>query len=50
MTPNKFTAGTGMALSTIWSHKLRSLLTVLGVILGVSLIGTGLQQWRTAND
>lgn len=23
---------------------------LLGVILGVSLIGTGLQQWRTAND
>jgi putative ABC transport system permease protein len=31
-----------MALSTIWQHKLRSLLTVLGVIIGTStIIGVG---------
>ncbi|MCP5110419.1 MAG: FtsX-like permease family protein, partial [bacterium] len=39
---NKFTSSAGMAMATIWSHKLRSLLTVLGVIIGTStIIGVG---------
>ena len=42
MTVSTFTFGAGMALSTIWQHKLRSLLTVLGVIIGTStIIGVG---------
>ncbi|MCW5977452.1 MAG: ABC transporter permease [Bryobacteraceae bacterium] len=42
MTFSTFKFGAGMALSTIWSHRLRSLLTVLGVIIGTSaIIGVG---------
>ncbi len=37
-----FRAAASMALGTIWEHKLRSLLTVLGVIIGTStIIGVG---------
>jgi len=42
MTGNRFAAGATMALWTICSHRLRSLLTVLGVIIGTStIIGVG---------
>ena len=42
MTLYAYRSGAGMALSTIWHHKLRSLLTVLGVIIGTStIIGVG---------
>jgi len=42
MTPHDYKSAAGMALSTIWHHKLRSLLTVLGVIIGTStIIGVG---------
>ena len=42
MTLSTFSSGAGMAMGTIWQHKLRSLLTVLGVIIGTStIIGVG---------
>ena len=42
MTFSTFLSGAGMAMGTIWQHKLRSLLTVLGVIIGTStIIGVG---------
>ena len=35
-------AGIKLALETVWSHKLRSFLTVLGVIIGTgTIIGVG---------
>src|SRR5258708_37777368 len=35
-------AGIRLALTTIWEHKLRSILTVLGVIIGTgTIIGVG---------
>jgi putative ABC transport system permease protein len=37
-----YRSAAGMALDTIWHHKMRSLLTVLGVIIGTStIIGVG---------
>jgi putative ABC transport system permease protein len=42
MTVGAFTAGTRLALATIREHKLRSFLTVLGVIIGTgAVIGVG---------
>ena len=38
----EYKSAAGMALDTIWHHKMRSLLTVLGVIIGTStIIGVG---------
>jgi putative ABC transport system permease protein len=42
MSLSGFRSAAAMALATIWQHKLRSLLTVLGVIIGTStIIGVG---------
>ncbi len=42
MTLQSYSSAARMALATIWQHKLRSLLTVLGVIIGTStIIGVG---------
>ena len=42
MSPSAFRAAASMALGTVREHKLRSLLTVLGVIIGTStIIGVG---------
>ncbi len=42
MTLLAYTSAARMALDTIWQHKMRSLLTVLGVIIGTStIIGVG---------
>src|SRR2546423_12805069 len=42
MTVSALTAGVGLALSTVREHKMRSFLTVLGVIIGTgTVIGVG---------
>ncbi len=42
MTLQSYSSAARMALATIWEHKMRSLLTVLGVIIGTStIIGVG---------
>jgi putative ABC transport system permease protein len=38
MTLGDFNAGARMALATVWEHKLRSFLTVLGVIIGTGTV------------
>jgi len=38
MTWADFTSGARMALATVWEHKLRSFLTVLGVIIGTGTV------------
>lgn len=38
MTRQEFKENTALALSTLWSHKLRSFLTILGVIIGTATV------------
>ena len=38
MTLAEIRSAVGMALSTVWGHKTRSLLTVLGVIIGTGAV------------